>query len=74
MIFLDSKYIGLISARLDKIKKVKPIYIISDVHIAETRRSIRTRREDIYIKEKLISTSSVTTVAFPSPLHTSSKI
>ena len=24
MIFLDSKYIGLISARLDKIKKVKP--------------------------------------------------
>ena len=47
MDLVDSKYIGLVSSRLPKFKRVKPDFIISDVLFVVILRRIRIKHEDI---------------------------
>ena len=54
MDLVDSKYIGLVSSRLPKFKRVKTDLIIFVVLSVGIPRSIRTRREDISIKLRQI--------------------
>ena len=49
MIFLDSKYIGLISARLDKIKKVKPdLYNFRCPYCGDSKKHKNKKRGYLY--------------------------
>ena len=62
MDIIDSKYIGLVSSRLQKFKRVKANLYNFRCPICGDSRSIRIKQEDISIKSKQIQTLSVITV------------
>lgn len=72
MIFVDHKYIGLVSARLEKFAKRKEnLYTFRCPYCGDFEKGIKIGREDISTSGNQNTILSVIIVEFQSLLHTS---